>query len=71
MYEDVLNLWATNGFVVSFPYVKSPEKDKSPLTTNTNDATQSHLYVNFQAKSNASSPLYSRVDTSNIVIAGH
>ena len=73
MYEDVLNLWVTNGFVVSFPYVKSPEKDKSPLTTNTNGEyiLRAIEYVNFQSNSNTSSPLYSRVDTSNIVIAGH
>jgi hypothetical protein len=73
MYDDVLNLWVANGFVVAFPYVKSPEKDKSPFTTNTNGEyiLRAIEYVHFQANSNTSSLLYSRVDTQNIVIAGH
>merc|ERR1711959_611376 len=35
MYAKNLNLYANHGFVVAFPYVKDPEKDKNPLTTNT------------------------------------
>lgn len=73
MYDDVLSLYAANGFAVAFPYVKSPEKDKSPLTTNTNGEyiLRAIEYVDSQANTNKSSPLYLRIDTTNIVIAGH
>ena len=36
MYEDNLKLFASHGAVIIFPFIKSPEKDKNPLTTNTN-----------------------------------
>ena len=35
MYVDNLNHYASHGAVVVFPFVKSPEKDKNPFTTNT------------------------------------
>ena len=34
MYRDNLLQICTHGFVVIFPFIKSPEADKSPLTSN-------------------------------------
>ena len=34
-YNDSLALIASHGAIVVFPFVKDPEKDKSPFTTNT------------------------------------
>ena len=33
MYQENLHTWASHGFVVVFPYIKSPSGDKNPLTT--------------------------------------
>ena len=35
MYIDNLRNYASHGFVVVFPYIKSPKADKNPFTTNT------------------------------------
>ena len=35
-YEKNLKLLASHGFIIVFPYIKNPEDDKSPFTTNTN-----------------------------------
>jgi hypothetical protein len=35
MYDQNLEHFASHGFVIVFPHVKSPEKDRSPLVTDT------------------------------------
>jgi len=71
-YNENLELYVSHGFVVVFPYVKSPEKDKNPLTTNT-DGTFLLKAVDFAKAqtANASSPLAGLVDTGRIALAGH
>ena len=72
MYADNLRVISTHGFVVVFPFIKSPQGDKSPLTTNTNGEYILHgLAWAVAAASNASSPLFGRVDLGNVIVAGH
>jgi dienelactone hydrolase len=71
-YSQNLKHFASHGFIVVFPYIKSPEKDKSPLTTDTSGEYLINA-VNW-AKSqndNVDSKLYGKVDTENVVYAGH
>jgi dienelactone hydrolase len=72
MYNDNLNHFSSHGFVVVFPFIKSPEKDKNPLTTNT-DGKYLLKAIEFARAANAdpSSPLFGIVDMENIIIAGH
>jgi hypothetical protein len=35
MYSENFELYVSHGFVILFPFIVSPEKDKNPLTTNT------------------------------------
>jgi len=72
MYSPNIQIYASHGFIVLFPFVKTPEKDKNPLTTNTNGKFLINAldYVNF-ATTDPSSPLYRLADTDNIVISGH
>lgn len=35
MYDENLEHFASHGFLIVFPHIKSPEKDKKPLTTDT------------------------------------
>ena len=74
MYRDTLHVYASHGFVVLFPYIKSPNGDKNPLTTNTNGEYLLHAIDYARAvATNASydSPLLGRIDTENMVVAGH
>jgi dienelactone hydrolase len=72
-YADNLKHFASHGVIVVFPFIKSPEKDKKPLTTNT-DGTYLIKAIEF-AKAASVDPqnklFYNKVDTSNIAIAGH
>ena len=63
MYSDILAHYTSHGFIVVFPHIKSPEKDKHPLTTNTNGEYLLKA-VDFAKAANAdsSSPLYQIVD---------
>ena len=72
MYLPNLRNYASHGFIVIFPYIKSPKKDKSPLTTNTNGEFLLHA-IKFakQANGNSTSLLYGQVDLGNIIVAGH
>ena len=71
-YNDSLSLVSTHGFAVVFPFVKSPEKDKSPFTTNT-DGTYLLKAIQFAKDQNAdpTSPMYQKIDVSSVIIAGH
>ncbi|GMH47667.1 hypothetical protein TL16_g00117 [Triparma laevis f. inornata] len=71
-YNDSLSLIASHGFAVVFPFVKSPEKDKSPLTTNTDGRylIKAIQYAKEQ-NSNQSSIFFNKIDTTKIIIAGH
>ena len=63
MYSDILAHYTSHGFIVVFPHIKSPEKDKHPLTTNTNGEYLLKA-VDFAKAANAdsTSPLYQIVD---------
>jgi len=72
MYRDNLLHYASHGAVIVFPFVKSPEKDKNPFTTNTDGSIlmQSIEYAKL-ANKDPMSPLFGMIDEDNIVIAGH
>jgi len=73
MYWDNLQVWASHGFVVLFPYIKDPAGDRNPLTTNTNGEflLKAVAFANFSSTENTSSPIYGLLDLSNVVLAGH
>jgi dienelactone hydrolase len=72
MYNDNLELYASHGAVVIFPHIKSPEKDKNPLTTNTNgEFLLKSVEFATNATADPNSPLYGKVDTESVVYAGH
>lgn len=63
MYSDNLELYASHGAVVIFPHIKSPEKDKHPLTTNTNgEFLLKSVDFAKNATIDTASPLYGVVD---------
>lgn len=67
-----LNLYASHGFAVIFPYVKSPDEDKSPFTTNTDgEFIIKALEFARVAQSDNGSPLKGAVDLQNVVSIGH
>ena len=72
MYNDTLNLWASHGFLVVFPFIKNPEADKKIWTTN-NDGKYLVQAINWATAQNSvpDSQLFGKVDTSNIVFSGH
>merc|ERR1712086_22101 len=72
MYEPNLELYASHGFVVVFPYIKGPSGDKLPITTNTDGTFLLHaVEYATKANSNSSNPLYGKLDLKNIVLEGH
>lgn len=72
MYKNAFERYVSHGFVVLFPHIKSPEKDQHALTTDPMGGF-TLKGVNFVSSANAdeSSPLFGKLDTSNIVLAGH
>jgi len=73
MYERNLRTYVSYGFVVIFPYIKSPSQDHNPLTTNTDGEyiLRGIEYANTTVLTNSSSPIFGKVDLSSIVISGH
>lgn len=72
MYEENMLHYATHGFVVVFPFIKSPEGDKNPLTTNTNgEYIIKGVNMAKAEHSDPKSPLYGLVDVNNVAVAGH
>ena len=74
MYLPNLRNYASHGFVVIFPYIKSPQADgsKFPPVTNTNGEYILHgLKYAKLAAANFSNPLSMYLDMENVVIAGH
>lgn len=72
MYESNMLHYASHGFVVVFPFVKSPEADKNPLTLNTNGEYILHgIEFARNATSDPTSPLFGRVNMDNVISAGH
>jgi hypothetical protein len=71
-YDENLAMYASHGFVILFPFIKNPEKDKNPLTTNTNGKYLLNAveYAKIENE-NPDSPLYGMIDMQNIVLAGH
>lgn len=72
MYNDNFDHYATHGYIIVFPFVKSPEKDKNPFTTNTDGSilVQGIEHAK-QANKDPNSPLFGMIDEDNIIIAGH
>eukprot|EP00933_Yihiella_yeosuensis_P033730 TRINITY_DN2737_c0_g3_i1.p1 TRINITY_DN2737_c0_g3~~TRINITY_DN2737_c0_g3_i1.p1 ORF type:complete len:345 (+),score=55.79 TRINITY_DN2737_c0_g3_i1:96-1130(+) len=72
MYEANLLGYASQGFVVVFPYIRGPQRDKLPITTNTNGEfiVRGVEFAKAQNK-NSSSELFGKIDVENIVLAGH
>jgi poly(3-hydroxybutyrate) depolymerase len=72
MYADNLRTVCTHGFIVVFPFIKSPAGDKNPLTTNTDgEFILRGIDFAIHAAANQSSPLFAKVDTSRVVVSGH
>lgn len=72
MYDDILKHYASHGFIIVFPFVKSPKKDKNPLTTNTDGRfILKGIDMAETLNADASSLLYGKVDMANLVIGGH
>jgi len=71
-YARPLDIYASHGFVILFPFVKSPEADKSPFTTNT-DGTFILKAIEYakQAVNDPKSPLHGVPDVNSISIVGH
>merc|ERR1719499_571079 len=72
MYQKNIEGYASQGFVIVFPFIKSPKQDESPLTLET---TGEHLLLAIQyaevSQTNSSMPLYGLVDMSKVATAGH
>lgn len=67
-----LNLYASHGFAIMFPFVKSPSEDRSPFTTNTDgEFIIQALEFARAAQSDAGSPLNGAVDLQNVISIGH
>ena len=72
MYEENMYHYASHGFVVVFPFIKSPQGDKNPLTTNTNgEYILKGVAMAKAGHADPKSPLYGLVDVTNIAVAGH
>lgn len=72
MYDKNFQLYASHGFVVVFPFVKDPVKDRSSFTTQTNGENQMRgVYYLRNATKDPQSPLFNRVDAGNIILNGH
>lgn len=72
MYKHAIETYASHGFVVIFPHVKSPTEDVKPLTLDPHGkfAIKGVHYAE-QANSNESSQLHNMLDLKNLVLAGH
>lgn len=72
MYDYNLKHFASQGFVIVFPFVKSPEKDKNPFTTNTDGKfIIKGIDMAEALNDDKDSILYGKVDISTLIIAGH
>lgn len=72
MYEPNLELYASHGFAVIFPYIQGPKIDKLPITTNTNGEYLLHAVAYAEAANqDKDSPLFGKLDLSKIVVSGH
>merc|ERR1711990_1239599 len=72
MYDQNLEHFASHGFVIVFPHIKSPEKDKKPLTTDTKGVYLMKA-IDWALEQNQvkESPLYGLVDINKVIYAGH
>ena len=72
MYKDNLELYASHGFVVVFPHIKSPSADTHWWETNTDGKYLiKAIEYAIAATADSSNDLFGKVDTSNVVYAGH
>lgn len=72
VYSHLVDLYASHGFAVIFPFIKSPTWDKLPFITDTNGhAVDRGIEFANSAVKDPKSPLFGKLDVSNIVIAGH
>jgi len=72
MYEHAIQTYASHGFVVIFPHVKSPTEDVKPLTLDPHGKFAiKGVHFATAANSNESSQLHNMLDLKNLVLAGH
>jgi len=72
MYSSNLEHFASHGFIVVFPFIKSPDGDKSPLATDTSGIYLINAVKWALAENDIEdSKLYGKVDKENVVYAGH
>ena len=72
MYRDNLELVASHGFGVVFPFIKNPAADAKPLTLETN-GKHLLLAIDYAAVKSTTpgSALHGVIDASNVIVAGH
>ena len=70
MYNDNLEMYSSNGVVVVFPFVKSPDDDKHFWVTNT-DGKYLIKAIEYAKAMNQDklSPFFDLIDIENIIIA--
>eukprot|EP00854_Cymbomonas_tetramitiformis_P015250 gene15250-18037_t len=72
MYSPNLEMYASQGFVVIYPFIEGPKQDHNWWVTNTNgDYIVKGVDYIKTANGNLSSPLYQKLDLTNVIIAGH
>jgi len=72
IYQPLMHFYASHGFAVVFPFIHSPLVDKLIFITDTNGhAVDRGIVFAHSANLDKTSPLFGKLDTSNIVIAGH
>lgn len=72
MYETAIKHYVSHGFVVVFPHIKGAKADTKPLTLDPHGGFTIHGFeYAMEANANATSPLYQKLDTQNVVLAGH
>jgi len=72
MYKSAFERYVSHGFVVLFPHINSPKSDQNPFTTDPMGGfTTKGVHFASAANADESSPLYGKLDISNIVLAGH
>ena len=73
MYLPNLMNYASNGFVVVFPYIKGPKADRLPIVTNTNGEfiLRGIAMAKIQNANVTNKELYNKIDMNSIVVAGH
>lgn len=72
MYQHAFERYVSHGFVVIFPHINSPKADQMFYTTDPMGGfTTKGVHFASSANADESSPLFGKLDISNLVLAGH